>query len=62
VLEVLPATLMLRPIGFGTLATRISSTVEAALLINAGELSLVLIAVSGVLTWLLVIRRIDRLG
>lgn len=60
VLKELPATLMLRPIGFDTLATRISSTVEAALLIDAGELSLVLIAVSAVLTWLLVIRRLDR--
>jgi len=34
VLKELPATLMLRPIGFDTLATRISSTVEAALLIK----------------------------
>ncbi|MDQ3469439.1 MAG: iron ABC transporter permease [Actinomycetota bacterium] len=62
VLKELPATLMLRPIGFDTLATRISATVEAALLVDAGELSLVLIAVSGVLTWLLVIRRLDRLS
>jgi iron(III) transport system permease protein len=62
VLKELPATLMLRPIGFDTLATRISATVEAALLVDAGELSLVLIAVSGVLTWLLVIRRMDRLS
>jgi iron(III) transport system permease protein len=59
VLKELPATLMLRPIGFDTLATRISSTVDSALLVDAGQLSLVLVALSAVLTWLLVIRRMD---
>ena len=57
VLKELPATLMLRPIGFNTLATRINGTVQEALLIDAGQLSLVLIGLSGVLTWLLVLRR-----
>jgi iron(III) transport system permease protein len=61
VLKELPATLMLRPIGFDTLATRISSTVDSVLLVDAGELSLVLVSLSGVLTWLLVIRRMHRL-
>jgi iron(III) transport system permease protein len=60
VLKELPATLMLRPIGFNTLATRINGTAEEALLIDAGELSLVLIALSGVLSYLLVVRRIGR--
>jgi iron(III) transport system permease protein len=59
VLKELPATLMLRPIGFDTLATRISATVDNALLVDAGQLSLVLVVLSGVLTWLLVIRRME---
>jgi iron(III) transport system permease protein len=60
VLKELPATLMLRPIGFDTLATRIARTVDLALLTDAGQLSLCLVALSGVLTWFLVIRRISR--
>lgn len=60
VLKELPATLMLRPIGFDTLATRIARTVDLALLTDAGQLSLCLIALSGGLTWLLVIRRIQH--
>ncbi|MBA2388541.1 MAG: iron ABC transporter permease [Acidimicrobiia bacterium] len=57
VMKELPATLMLRPIEFNTLATRINATVEDALFIDAGGLSLVLVALSGVLTWALVLRR-----
>jgi iron(III) transport system permease protein len=57
VLKELPATLMLRPIGFNTLATRINGTAEEALLIDAGQLALLLIALSGALSWLLVLRR-----
>ena len=57
VLKELPATLMLRPIGFNTLATRIFGTAEEALLLDAGRLSLVLIGLSGMLTWALVLRR-----
>ncbi len=60
VLKELPATLMLRPIGFNTLATRIFGTAEEALLLDAGRLSLVLIALSGVLTWVLVLRSAPR--
>lgn len=60
VMKELPATLMLRPLGFDTLATRISFTVEDALLIDAGQLSLVLVAISALLTWLLVLRRQPR--
>jgi iron(III) transport system permease protein len=62
VLKELPATLMLRPIGFDTLATRIARTVDLALITDAGELSICLILLSGALTWLLVIRRIARTG
>jgi iron(III) transport system permease protein len=56
VLKELPTTLVLRPIGFDTLATRIHSTATEALLVDAGELSLVLIGMSAVLTWAVVIR------
>ncbi|MGH9048668.1 MAG: ABC transporter permease [Acidimicrobiia bacterium] len=57
----LPATLLLAPIGFDTLATRIWSATESAFFARAGAAALVLIALSGLLTWLLTIRRLERL-
>lgn len=57
----LPATLLLAPPGFTTLATRIWNAQEDAFWADASLASLVLIALSGVLTWLLVIRRFDAL-
>ncbi|MGH8983797.1 MAG: ABC transporter permease [Acidimicrobiia bacterium] len=57
----LPATLLLAPIGFETLATRVWSATESAFFARAGAAALVLIALSGVLTWLLTIRRLERL-
>jgi iron(III) transport system permease protein len=57
----LPATLLLSPPGFQTLATRIWADSEGAYLADASLASLVLIALSGVLTWFLVIRRSDAL-
>jgi iron(III) transport system permease protein len=57
----LPATLLLAPIGFSTLATRVWSSAEEGFLAEAGLLGLVLVVVSGVLTWVLVIRRSDVL-
>jgi len=56
----LPATLLLAPTGFSTLATRIWNDTEDGFLAEAGLASLVLIALSGVLTWLLVVRRAER--
>lgn len=56
----LPATLLLAPLGFDTLATRVWGAATEGFLAEAGLVSIVLIAVSGVLTWLLVIRRADR--
>jgi iron(III) transport system permease protein len=56
----LPATLLLAPIGFSTLATEIWGSTEDGFLAQAGQASLVLIALSGVLTWLLVVRRAER--
>ncbi len=57
----LPATLLLAPIGFDTLATRIWSATESAYFARAGVSALALIALSGVLTWMLTLRRLERL-
>jgi iron(III) transport system permease protein len=57
----LPATLLLAPTGFDTLATRIWSATESAFFARAGLSALALVALSGVLTWLLTIRRLERL-
>lgn len=53
----LPATLLLAPPNFETLATRIWSANESNYFAQVGLASLLLLAVSGVLTWLLVVRR-----
>jgi iron(III) transport system permease protein len=58
----LPITLLTAPIGFPTLATRIWDDTEAVFLAEAALASIVLVALSGVLTWLLVVRRSDRLA
>jgi len=52
----LPATLLLSPPGFETLATRVWSTAEVALYDDAAIYALVLVALSAVLTWFLVVR------
>jgi iron(III) transport system permease protein len=56
----LPATLLLAPIGFETLATRVWSATESGSLARAGLASLALIALTAVLTWVLTIRRMER--
>ncbi|HUV11902.1 MAG TPA: iron ABC transporter permease [Acidimicrobiia bacterium] len=56
----LPATLLLAPIGFETLATRVWSAMESGSLARAGLASLALVALTAVLTWLLTIRRMER--
>ena len=53
----LPATLLLRPTRFETLAVRIWNAAEDGFLAEVGLASLVLVLFSGVLTWLLVTRR-----
>jgi iron(III) transport system permease protein len=58
----LPITLLTAPTGFQTLATRIWADTESAFLAEAALASIVLVALSGVLTWLLVVRRSDRLA
>lgn len=57
----LPATLLLSPPGFETLATVIWNATETGALARAGTASLVLVAASAVLTWLLVIRNVEAL-
>ena len=57
----LPATLLLAPIGFQTLAVRIWTATESAFFADASLASLALILLSGFLTWLLVIRRSEAL-
>ena len=55
-LKELPATLLLAPIGFDTLATRVWGAAEEGFLAEVGATSLVLMALSIAMTWLLVLR------
>ncbi|MEJ5253941.1 MAG: iron ABC transporter permease [Acidimicrobiales bacterium] len=57
----LPATLLLAPPGFSTLATRLWNANESNHFAQVGLTGLILIALSAVLTWLLVVRRADKL-
>lgn len=52
----LPATLLLAPPGFQTLATKVWTATEDAFLADASLAALLLVLLSGLLTWLLVIR------
>lgn len=61
VMKELPVTLLLRPNDFETLSTRIWEASESGSLGETGVASLVLLALSAVLTWGLVVRRADRL-
>ena len=55
----LPATLLLAPIGFDTLATEVWAAGERGALSQGAVASLALVAVSSVLTWAVVLRRLD---
>jgi iron(III) transport system permease protein len=55
-LKELPATALLAPIGFQTLALRIFNAAQDGFFAEVGVTSLVLLAMSTVLTWLLVLR------
>jgi iron(III) transport system permease protein len=55
----LPATLLLAPAGFQTLAMKIWQASESAFFSDAAVAALILIALSGILTWVLVIRRAE---
>ncbi len=56
VLKELPATLLLAPPGFQTLATKVWGAAEEGFLADAGAASLALIALSGALSWLVLLR------
>ncbi len=58
----LPATLLLRPTNFETLAVRIWDAQEGGFLGEVGLAATVLVLGSAVLTWLLVVRRTERLA
>lgn len=62
VMKELPATLLLAPSGFETLSLRIWKAQEFHSFSEMGLASLVLVSVSGILTWLLVVRRADHIG
>ena len=53
----LPATLLLAPIGFSTLATEVWGSYEDGFYAETGAAAIVLLLLSGVLTWFLVLRR-----
>lgn len=57
VMKELPASLLLAPAGFQTLAMKIWGSTESAYFADAAAFSLTLVLLSGVLTWVLVIRR-----
>ena len=61
VMKELPISLLVSPLDFSTLATRIFGSFEDAFIAEAGIMAVVLVALSFVLTWLLVIRRDDML-
>lgn len=56
----LPATLLLAPIGFDTLATEIWGAGERGALAQSALASLMLVGLSAVLTWIVVIRRLKH--
>lgn len=60
-LKELPATLLLSPPGFRALSTDVWAATQDAFWAEAAIASLVLVALSGALTWVLVLRRSDAL-
>ncbi|NOX31202.1 MAG: ABC transporter permease subunit [Actinobacteria bacterium] len=57
----LPISLLISPLGFSTLATRIFGSFEDAFIAEAGIMAVILVVLSAVLTWFLVLRRADHL-
>ncbi len=55
----LPATLLLAPLGFDTLATEVWAAGESGALSQGALASLVLVGLSAILTWAVVLRRFD---
>jgi iron(III) transport system permease protein len=61
VMKELPISLLVSPLGFSTLTTRIFSSFEDAFVAEAGIMAVVLVLLSSVLSWFLVLRRADHL-
>jgi iron(III) transport system permease protein len=61
VMKELPISLLVSPLGFATLSTRIFSAFEDAFVAEAGIMATILVALSFVLSWFLIIRRADHL-
>ena len=61
-LKELPITLLLSPIGFSTLATEVWSSYEEGFYAATGLASLVLVAISALLTWVLVLRNSEAVS
>ena len=57
----LPISLIVAPIGFPTLTTRIFGSFEDAFVAEAGIMAVVLVCSSALLSWFLVLRRADHL-
>lgn len=60
IMKELPATLLLIPTGSDTLARRVWFSADSLLYAQAGFYALALVVLSGVLTWLLTIRPLER--
>jgi iron(III) transport system permease protein len=56
----LPISLLIAPIGYQTLTIRIYSSFEELFVAEAGIMAVVLVAMSGVLSWFLVLRRAEH--
>jgi len=55
----LPISLIIAPLGYRTLTTRIFDSFEDAFVAEAGIMAVVLVAMSALLSWLLILRRAD---
>ncbi|MGI9611379.1 MAG: ABC transporter permease [Acidimicrobiales bacterium] len=62
VMKELPISLLISPVGFTNLATRIFSSFEDAYVAEAGIMAVVLVVLSFVLSWFLVLRRADHVS
>ena len=60
VMKELPISLLVSPLGFSTLTTRIFGSFEDAFVAEAGLMGVILVAVSFALTWFLVVRRSEH--
>ncbi|MEL7157960.1 MAG: ABC transporter permease subunit [Actinomycetota bacterium] len=61
VMKELPISLLISPLGYTNLATRMFSSFEDAFVAEAGIMAVVLVVLSFALSWLLVLRRADHL-